>query len=308
MQSTRELTQSECDIAVMRLSDKIVKVLGRMTRIYGVPRGGLCVAYLCLRHSQTFGLARTPEEADVIVDDIVASGNTRSRYQAMCPGIPFLALADFLVIQKAQGQWLVFPWEKQDTNGDTSGDDIVVRLLEYIGEDPNREGLKETPARVLKAWKEMTVGYSQEPSKILVKDFEVTQYDQIVACPFVEFYSTCEHHLLPFFGMVHIAYLPSKTNPRVVGLSKMARLVDCFSRRLQIQERMTVQIADAMDSFLNPQGVAVVVQAKHLCMACRGVQKHKAVMVTSSMRGVFREEGPARSEFFRLVDLAAHSQ
>lgn len=184
---------------------------------------------------------------------------------------------------------------------------LIRDLLAYLGEKPYREGLKETPARVLKAWEEITRGYKESPGKILTKDFKADSYDEVIACPFIEFYSTCEHHMLPFFGVAHVAYLPSKRKPRVVGLSKMARLVDCFARRLQIQERLTVQIADAMEDYLNPQGVAVVIRAKHLCMACRGVQKHKAVMVTSAMRGVFRKSVSTRNEFFRLVDMAAHN-
>lgn len=184
---------------------------------------------------------------------------------------------------------------------------IVKDLLTFIGEDPERDGLKDTPARVLKAWKEMTAGYAQKPGLILERDFDSRGYDQVIAAPFVEFYSTCEHHLLPFFGVAHVGYLPDSGNSRVIGLSKMARLVDCFARRLQIQERMTMQIADEMQKYLSPQGVAVVIQAKHLCMACRGVQKHKAVMVTSAMRGIFRDEGPARQEFFKLIELADRS-
>lgn len=184
----------------------------------------------------------------------------------------------------------------------------VKHLLTFLGEDPDREGLKDTPRRVLKAWQEMTVGYHQKPEEILERDFDSHKYDQVIGCPFVEFYSTCEHHLLPFFGVAHVGYLPSQKNPRVVGLSKMARLVDCFARRLQIQERMTMQIADAMEAHLNPRGVAVIVIAKHLCMACRGVQKHKAKMFTSAMRGVFREGDGARAEFFKLIELARSSQ
>lgn len=182
----------------------------------------------------------------------------------------------------------------------------IRNLLEAIGEDPQREGLTDTPGRVAKAWEEMTRGYSEHPAVILSKDFDAADYDEIIIEPYIEFYSTCEHHLLPFFGYAHVAYLPGKLHPRVVGLSKLARLVDCYARRLQIQERMTVQIADAISKHLKPQGVAVVVQAKHLCMACRGVQKHKAVMVTSAMRGVFQKPAP-RQEFFKLVELAAKS-
>jgi GTP cyclohydrolase I len=181
----------------------------------------------------------------------------------------------------------------------------VQTLLRYIGEDPEREGLQDTPARVVRAWDELTEGYEQNPEAILERDFDGGQYDEMIALPYVEFHSTCEHHLLPFSGYAHIAYLPARKNPRVVGLSKMARLVDCFARRLQIQEKMTREIACAMSKHLRPAGVAVVVQAKHLCMSCRGVKKHKGVMVTSSMIGAFRKSVATRNEFFRLVDLAS---
>lgn len=185
--------------------------------------------------------------------------------------------------------------------------DLVRGLLRFVGENPDRDGLQDTPDRVLRAWEEMTRGYQEEPEAILSRDFEA-EYDQVILSPFIEFYSTCEHHLLPFFGVAHVAYLPATgKQSRVVGLSKLARLVDCFSRRLQIQEQMTTQIADALEQHLKPRGVAVVVQAKHLCMACRGVQKHKAMMVTSAMRGVFRKDTSARQEFFKLVELAARS-
>lgn len=180
-------------------------------------------------------------------------------------------------------------------------------LLEYLGENPRRDGLLDTPARVVKAWKEMTAGYGQHPEMILQRDFDAGPYNQMIACSWIEFYSTCEHHMLPFTGFAHIAYVPSKRAPRVVGLSKMARLVDCFARRLQIQEKLTVEIADAMTKHLKPQGVAVVIQAKHLCMACRGVQKQQSVMATSEMTGCFMKEGPTRSEFFRLIELSRKS-
>lgn len=183
----------------------------------------------------------------------------------------------------------------------------IVDLLRFIGEDPGREGLRDTPARVVKAWEELTVGYTQDPSAILERDFAIRKYESMIGCPWIEFTSVCEHHMLPFRGHAHIAYIPSKKNPRVVGLSKMARLVDCFARRLQIQEKLTVEIADAMTKHLRPQGVAVVVQAQHQCMSCRGVMKQDAVMVTSEMTGVFRREGPTRAEFFRLVELASKS-
>lgn len=184
---------------------------------------------------------------------------------------------------------------------------VETLLRGVIGENAGREGLRDTPSRVVKAWREMTVGYDQDPREILKRDFDAGPYDQMIVVSGIEFHSSCEHHLLPFTGVAHVAYLPAKKRPRVVGLSKVARLVDCYAKRLQIQERMTVQISDAMTKHLHPQGVAVVIQAKHQCMACRGVGKQKAVMVTSSMTGCFRKEGPTRSEFLRLVELARHS-
>lgn|SRR3990167_1027292 len=180
----------------------------------------------------------------------------------------------------------------------------VQTLIRYVGEDPSREGLRDTPRRVVGAWDELTQGYQQDPAEILGVNFDGKGYDQVIVCPSIDFYSTCEHHLLPFFGVAHVGYLPRETKSKVVGLSKMARLVDCFARRFQIQENLTMQIADAMQKHLTPRGVAVVIQAKHLCMACRGVMKHRPSMVTSAMRGVFRKEGPARSEFFRMVELS----
>jgi len=181
--------------------------------------------------------------------------------------------------------------------------EAIRTLLSYVGEDVDRDGLQDTPDRVVRAWDEMTLGYCQRPEEILERDFAAGRYDQMINCSWIEFSSVCEHHLLPFVGYAHIAYLPSKRKSRVVGLSKMARLVDCFARRLQIQEKMTVEIADAMSKHLKPAGVGVVIQAKHQCMACRGVQKQKAVMVTSQLRGTFLK-AEVRAEFYKLIELA----
>lgn len=266
--------------------------------IHGVPRGGLIpAAMLAARVGGC--VTNDPRDADIIIDDIIDSGATQCRFRETFPKTPFLALVNK---KNCLHDWVVFPWELEEQQGPERN---ITRLLQFIGEDPNREGLKDTPARVLKAWKEMASGYEQDPAKILARDFDAGSYDEMIVCPWVEFYSTCEHHLLPFSGSVHIAYLPNKRKPRVVGLSKMARLVDCYGRRLQIQERMTMEIADAMQKHLQPSGVAVVVQAKHLCMACRGVKKHKASMVTSAMRGAFRSDAKVRSEFFQLVELGS---
>jgi GTP cyclohydrolase IA len=173
----------------------------------------------------------------------------------------------------------------------------VSTLLTYVGEDPTRQGLEDTPGRVAKAWLELTRGYSQDPATILGKTFDV-RADEMVLLRNIEFCSTCEHHLLPFTGTVTIGYLPAAA---VVGISKLARLVDCFSRRLQVQERMTSQIAEAIMDHLHPLGAGVVVKGRHLCMGIRGVQKPNTEMVTSSLLGKMREPA-VRAEFLHLAE------
>jgi GTP cyclohydrolase I len=171
-------------------------------------------------------------------------------------------------------------------------------LLKTIGEDPDREGLIDTPDRVIRAWAEIFAGYQQNPDAILATTFEeVEGYDEMVLLKDIPFHSTCEHHMLPFDGKAHVAYLP---NRKVVGLSKLARLVDCFARRLQIQERLTRQIVQALMEHLQPRGAAVLVEASHGCMVCRGVKKEGAAMVTTAYEGDMREPH-ARSEFLTLI-------
>ena len=172
-------------------------------------------------------------------------------------------------------------------------------LFEEFDQDLDRDGLRDTPKRVVKAFREMLSGYDQSPGEILERQF-VCEYDEIIVLKDIAFTSLCEHHLLPFIGEVSIAYLPGLNN-KVVGLSKLARLVDCFSKRLQIQERMTVDIAEAMERHLQPLGTAVVVRAHHSCMSCRGVRKPGSVMITSKMNGVFRNEDSARAEVLKLI-------
>lgn len=170
-------------------------------------------------------------------------------------------------------------------------------LLEYWGEDPEREGLQETPERALRGFAELFAGYHRNPSD-LFKTFSSDGYDELVLLREVEFYSTCEHHLLPFFGKAHVAYIP---NGKVVGISKLARLLDIYARRLQIQERLCIQVTKALDEHLQPLGSACILEATHSCMTCRGVSKQHSVMVTSSLTGAFREEPETRSELLRLI-------
>jgi GTP cyclohydrolase IA len=185
-----------------------------------------------------------------------------------------------------------------ETAGAESIADLVRKMLVQIGEDPNREGLRRTPERFEKALRFLTSGYRQDPEKLLNGAMFSVCYDEMVVVRDIEVYSLCEHHLLPFFGKCHVAYIPSK---KVVGLSKIARLVNMFARRLQIQERLTSQIAKSIQDRLSPQGVGVIVEARHLCMVMRGVEKQHSSATTSAMLGVFRENKQTRDEFLALV-------
>ena len=176
--------------------------------------------------------------------------------------------------------------------------DLVRKIIKLVGEDPEREGLRKTPERYEKALKFLTSGYHQNLDTVLNGATFSVNYDQMVVVKDIEFFSLCEHHLLPFFGKAHVAYLPSK---RVLGLSKIARLVNMFARRLQIQERMTRQIADAICEKISPGGVGVIIEARHLCMQMRGVEKQHGQAVTSAMLGSFRESKQTRDEFLSLI-------
>jgi GTP cyclohydrolase I len=176
--------------------------------------------------------------------------------------------------------------------------DLMRKVISLVGEDPNREGLRKTPERFEKALKFLTSGYHQNLDTVLNGATFSVHYDEMVVVKDIEFFSLCEHHLLPFFGKAHVAYLPSK---KVIGLSKIARLVNMFARRLQIQERMTSQIAEAIQDKLSPEGVGVIIEARHLCMQMRGVEKQHGQAVTSAMLGSFRHDKQTRQEFLSLV-------
>ena len=174
----------------------------------------------------------------------------------------------------------------------------VYAMLEGIGEDPLREGLLKTPDRVAKSLRFLTRGYRQDPEELLKKAVFTEAYDEMVLVKDIDLFSMCEHHMLPFFGKAHVAYIP---DGKIVGLSKLARVVDVFARRLQVQERLTQQIRDAIQNVLNPKGVAVVIEARHLCMVMRGVEKLNSVTTTSAMSGQFITSLSTRSEFLRLI-------
>ena len=188
--------------------------------------------------------------------------------------------------------------EEPATLTSASFQELLHELLVRLGEDPSRDGLLRTPERMERALKYLTKGYDEDPEKILKGAlFEVT-YDEMVIVKDIEMFSLCEHHLLPFFGKVHVAYIPKG---KVIGLSKLPRLIDIFARRLQVQERLTTQIAETIQNIIEPQGVGVVVEARHLCMMMRGVEKQHSSAVTSSMLGAFRDEKETRDEFLSLI-------
>ena len=282
-----------------RVAHQIVAEVSKARiRIYGVPRGGIPVAYLLLQN-HGFAVSEDPFTADAIVDDLVDSGNTRQRYYRDWPDKPFYAL-----IQKDPDdpRWIVFPWEATE---ESSTEDITVRLLQYIGEDPTRDGLKDTPKRVSNAWKDWTNGYGVDIAKLLTT-FEAENVDEMILQKGLPFYSHCEHHLAPFFGTADIAYIPTPENGnlskcRIVGLSKISKVLDAFAHRLQVQERMTAQIATALWEHLHPLGVAVRVRARHLCMESRGIHKQGHETVTQALRGVFKTDDKARQEFTSAV-------
>ena len=274
-------------------------------QVHGVPRGGWLPASLV---SERMGLqlVETPptdsQTKCLIVDDIADSGLTAQRYADL--GHEFVALVAkshtptwiTSACQVAGDDWIVFPWElgTAEAVGPT---DAVVRLLEFIGETPNRPGLLNTPRRVVEALAEMTEGYNQDPADHLGVVFP-DHCDEMVVVTGIDFTSLCEHHMLTFTGTASIAYIPKG---QVVGLSKLARVVDVFARRLQVQERLTEQIADAIETHLSPKGVGVIVQAHHSCMGCRGVRKPGARMLTSSLRGAIKTKPEARAEFLSLA-------
>lgn len=176
--------------------------------------------------------------------------------------------------------------------------DLIEQILVEVGEDPKREGLAKTPERVEKALKFFTKGYSEDPHKVLNNALFVEDYDEMVIVKDIDLFSMCEHHLLPFFGRCHVAYIPNK---KIIGLSKIVRLVEVYSRRLQVQERLTSQIANTIRGTLDPHGVGVVIEAQHLCMMMRGVEKQNSIAITSSMLGNFRANVETRMEFMDLI-------
>jgi len=259
---------------------EITKNHPKGTKYYGVPRGGQIVSGI------TGNAVDKIDEADYIIDDLIDSGSTLKRYSKLSKK-PFIALIDKRI--ELQGEWLVFPWENEEGNIE----DNVLRLLQYFGEDPQRDGLKETPKRFIKFYKEFL-----NPPKWNCTTFEAETYDEMIVQTNIPFHSLCEHHIAPFFGTGTIAYIPNK---RIVGLSKLSRTLETFSRRLQNQERITSQVAEFLQNELNPIGVAVQLTAKHMCMEMRGVKKHDTYTTTTKLIGAFKDDLNCRQEFLQAI-------
>jgi GTP cyclohydrolase IA len=219
------------------------------------------------------------------------------------PGIPRVSIKNKRLMEQLEFDDNLL--DERLTQGKVDSTEIqaaVLRILEAVGEDPGRDGLKRTPERVARMYAELLAGYTTDPVVVLNDAIFEVKYDEMVIVRDIEFYSLCEHHLLPFMGRVHVAYIP---DGKVLGLSKIPRMVDIFARRLQVQERMTRQIADLIRDLLHPQGVGVVVESLHLCMMMRGVQKHNARMTTSAMHGAFRANLATRQEFLENIGRGA---
>lgn len=280
----------------VRMQELVPRPEGRHAyRVFAVPRGGVPAALAVAAHTP-LELVEDPAQADLFIDDLIDSGSTMEHWCDQFPGKPFFVLIDKKTNEEFKGRWIVFPWEG---NAESGIEDNIRRLLQYVGDDPAREGLLETPHRVAKAWRHWCGGYGKDPKAIL-KVFEdgAEKHDQMVTVRDIPIYSHCEHHLAPIFGTVTISYIP---NGKIVGLSKLSRLADMYARRLQVQERLTDQIADALFEHLKAKGVGVVIKARHMCMESRGICQQGHHTVTTALRGAMKDEPDTRAEFLRLA-------
>lgn len=271
----------ECTISWKEIKE-IVKTWDKSLKYYGVPRGGQPIAAL-------LNPVDTPEEADVIVDDLVDSGATMKKYHELYPNKLFQTLIDKRHDEKYKGKWVKFPWEEA---GAIDVEEHMSRVIQHF-DDGNREGLKETPKRYIKFLTEFL-----NPPKFNFTTFNSEGMDEMIIQTNIPFHSLCEHHLAPFHGYAHIAYIPKD---RIVGLSKLARTLETYSRKFQNQERITNQVATDLMEKLNAEGVAVVLTAQHMCMSMRGVKKHDTWTTTSRMLGAFKNDLNCRQEFLSLI-------
>jgi GTP cyclohydrolase I len=298
MSSMHRITLNELNELAFTASRAIKPRTDRPARVFAVPRGGIPAA-LAMRAHRHFDLVDDFLAADYIVDDLIDSGDTITDLVLTHGAAKPVVLIDKREPGPYHGKWIVFPWEDGGANKTDTLESNFKRVLQFVEPETNdRGGLEETPARVAKAWRFWTKGYNEDPASIL-KTFEdgAQGCNEMVLVRDIPIYSHCEHHLAAIFGKATIAYIP---DGRIVGLSKLNRLADCFARRLQVQERLTNQIADALVEHLKPKGVGVIVTARHMCMESRGVCQQGHDTVTSALRGVMLE-GTPRAEFLALA-------
>ena len=283
--------------------------VGYSLKVYPIPRGGVPVAYalksVFIQKGKNLFITNNPEECDFIIDDIIDSGQTADihREKFMRPVFALFtskpSFNDYCGSVIGDEYWVVFPWENEQDGGFETVEQNITRLIQSFGEDPSRQGLLETPKRVAKAWKHWMKGYTESAPDIL-KVFEdgAEAYDEMVTVKDIPFYSHCEHHMAPIFGTATVSYIP---DGKIVGLSKISRLVDMFARRLQVQERLTSQIADSLMENLKPKGVGVHIRARHMCMESRGVCQQGHHTITTALRGVIKNVDTSRAEFLNLA-------
>ena len=291
--------------------DSLVRVINREDNkycgIYAIPRGGVPLG-VALSIALNLPLVSKESLMDyddegleiLIVDDLLDSGKTLAEWSAYdCAVLGYKPdspkhKGKLFVAREFPQEWIHFWWELPETD---DPEKLVTRLVQYIGEDPNREGLQETPKRVIKSFKRLYGGYHQDPVEVM-KTFTEDACDEMVVLKDITIHSTCEHHMLPFSGVAHIGYIP---NGRVIGVSKLARLLDIFARRLQIQERIGEQVTSALMEHLQPLGAVCVIEARHSCMTARGVEQQTTTMITSSLKGALKDKPEARAEFMQLI-------
>lgn len=282
----KKITHDEYRTDIEAIVEKIKTTDKSYSGVYGVPRGGTYPASIIARMlnvEQVYDPDKI-QPSTLIVDDLIDSGKTLSAFPNNDKAVVYVKpgkinLCTFFG-RGVGDEWIVLPDE-----GSSTIEDNCARILEYIGEDITREGLIETPSRMKRAYDEIFAGYKMKPEDVC-KTFIDGACKEPVMLKNCEYYSTCEHHFFPFFGHISIAYIP---NGKVIGVSKLARLVDCFSKRMQIQERMTAQIAETIEKLIEPKGVFVYCTGKHFCMTSRGVKKQEAEMVTMSYRGIYND-------------------
>ena len=282
----KKITHDEYRTDIEAIVEKIKTTDKSYSGVYGVPRGGTYPASIIARMlnvEQVYDPKKI-QPSTLIVDDLIDSGKTLSAFPNNDKAVVYVKAGKINLCtffgRGVGDEWIVLPDE-----GSSTIEDNCARILEYIGEDITREGLIETPSRMKRAYDEIFAGYKMKPEDVC-KTFIDGACKEPVMLKNCEYYSTCEHHFFPFFGHISIAYIP---NGKVIGVSKLARLVDCYSKRMQIQERMTAQIAETIEKLIEPKGVFVYCTGKHFCMTSRGVKKQEAEMVTMSYRGIYND-------------------